>query len=222
MTRTSLSAVRRRLGAEGGMTLVELLVTLVILAIVLGGMTQLFVSATRAQTDLTDRFQAQQNARLALDALRREIHCANKITTDGTTLAQPTDFPRASIVISLGGFCPSAPAGGGTVTWCTQRIAADGTPSTSSTRNRWGLWRYSGTTPGTCGIDSGGVRKADYLTSTATVTDGNVFTAYPTPPTCQRAKLTVDLPVDVKPGVGGGLYELKDDIVLRNTARTGC
>ena len=89
-----------------------------------------------------------------------------------------------------------------------------------STLNRWGLWRYVAA-PATCG-DSGGVKKADYLNDTPTVTGGKVFTAYPTPPSCQRAKLTIDLPVDVKPGVGGGLYELKDDIVLRNTARTGC
>ncbi len=83
------------------MTLVELLVTLVILAIVLGGMTQLFVSATRAQTDLTDRFQAQQNARLALDSLRREIHCANLVSP--SSISSPG---VSAITITLGGFCP--------------------------------------------------------------------------------------------------------------------
>ena len=44
-----------------------MLVVLVILSIVLGGMTTLFVSASNAQVDQTNRVEAQQEARLALD-----------------------------------------------------------------------------------------------------------------------------------------------------------
>ena len=59
-----------------------MLVVVAILAIVLGGLTTLFVSALTSQVDQPNRVQAQQNARLALDALRREIHCAKAITPE--------------------------------------------------------------------------------------------------------------------------------------------
>ena len=51
---------------------------LAILVIVIGALTQLFVSASTAQVDMTRRFEAQQEMRLALDKLRREIHCAKR------------------------------------------------------------------------------------------------------------------------------------------------
>ena len=44
---------------------------------------------------MSNRFQAQQNARLALDKLRREIHCTSATAkgTDGTALAAPPPRP---------------------------------------------------------------------------------------------------------------------------------
>ncbi len=70
------AAAGRRLAAEGGYSLSELIIVLAILLIVVGALTQLFVSASTAQVDMTRRFEAQQDMRLALDKLRREIHCA--------------------------------------------------------------------------------------------------------------------------------------------------
>ncbi|HEY2935179.1 MAG TPA: prepilin-type N-terminal cleavage/methylation domain-containing protein, partial [Gaiellaceae bacterium] len=64
-----------RLRAEGGFTLVELLTVTVILTIVLTGLTTLFVQGSNAELDMNNRFQAQLNARLALDRLRRDLHC---------------------------------------------------------------------------------------------------------------------------------------------------
>ena len=49
--------LRRRLGGEGGFTLPELLVTMVILSIVLAGLTGLFSSGLRAETDVAFRAQ---------------------------------------------------------------------------------------------------------------------------------------------------------------------
>src|SRR5205823_9436825 len=56
---------------------VELLVVMAILGTVLGGLTTVFVSGSNAQLQLTRRYQAQQQARLALDKLRVDIHCAS-------------------------------------------------------------------------------------------------------------------------------------------------
>ena len=50
----------RLLGDDGGYTLVELLTVLLILGVVMGGLTTVFASATSADADMNNRFQAQQ------------------------------------------------------------------------------------------------------------------------------------------------------------------
>ena len=193
------------------MTLIEILMVLVILGIVIGALTQVFVSGIKAEVDMNSRFQAEQNTRLALDGLRREIHCADSVVSNqsGGT------YPSPSITITLGQFCPSNNRGTGAqpgwAVWCTKNV--------STSRNQ--LYRYfknSSFTVSTCGNAvsgaSGPVQKADYLTTP------NVFiSSSGGSGTGTRATLSIDLPVDVKPSLTGGRYELKDDNVLRNTPR---
>ena len=62
--------------SEKGYTLIELLVTMIILSIVVAGLTTIFVSGSNAEAQLNNRFQAQLQARTALDKLRLDIHCA--------------------------------------------------------------------------------------------------------------------------------------------------
>jgi prepilin-type N-terminal cleavage/methylation domain-containing protein len=187
------AAAGRRLASERGYSLSEMLVVLAIIGIVLGALTQLFVSASTAQVDMTRRFEAQQDMRLALDKLRREIHCANKVT------GSP---PSSSIVISLGSYCPSNGTGADVdVTWCT-----------SGSGSRFALMRYVGTATAGC-TASGGRKEADYLTT------GQVFTAYAAPASGGLGKLSVLLPVDLTPSNTQAGYVLKDDIALRNTLR---
>ncbi len=119
---------RRATSAQDGFTLPELLVVMAIVGVVLAGTTQLFMSAMKSQNDQTNRTQAQQDARLGLDKLRREIRCASALTT-------PSGYPASSITITLGGYCPTA-GGATTVTWCTKPAASGGQPYT--------LWRYTG------------------------------------------------------------------------------
>jgi type II secretory pathway pseudopilin PulG len=180
-----------------------MVVVLAILGIVIAALTQLFVSASTAQVDMTRRFEAQQEMRLALDKLRREIHCAN-----GVTGAPPT----SSIVISLGSYCPTNKTGAvAQVTWCTKdKSGALTNPASPAANPPYALWRYNGNA-----CSGTGRREADYLTT------GQVFTAY-APPTAgsgSLGKLSVHLPVDVKPADAKQRYVLEDDIVLRNTPR---
>src|SRR5215210_5638042 len=93
-------AVRKRLAAEDAFTLAEMVVVMGILAIVLGALTTLFVGGMRVQAYMSNRFQSQQNARLALDKLRHEIHCASAVLT--------TTFPSSTVTFTVGGYCPTA------------------------------------------------------------------------------------------------------------------
>jgi prepilin-type N-terminal cleavage/methylation domain-containing protein len=189
---------RSGFASAAGYSLIELLTVLLILGLVLGGLTSLFVSATTAEVDLVERFDAQQEARLAVDALRREVHCANAITQTG---------PSPTVTITLPAGCPT---GSGTVTWCTVNVAA----------SRYQLYRKAGAT-----CDSAGRRYADYLKSDATTPvcgspAGLCVFSYTAPTATTRAKLHVALPVDLTPTDAQAAYKLVDDLVLRNTNPT--
>jgi prepilin-type N-terminal cleavage/methylation domain-containing protein len=123
---------------EHGYTVIELLVVMLILASVMGSLTTLFVQASNAELDMNNRFQAQQNARLALDKIRREAHCAS----------QASVATSSSVTLTLASYCPT---GNGSITWCT-----------AGSSNRFGLYRKVGTT-----CDATGVKWADYLTTGA-------------------------------------------------------
>ena len=66
-----IGRIRTRLAAEHGYSLVELVTVVAILTIVISSLTTVFVSASNGELDMNRRFQAQQNARLAMDKLRR-------------------------------------------------------------------------------------------------------------------------------------------------------
>jgi prepilin-type N-terminal cleavage/methylation domain-containing protein len=123
---------------ERGFTLIELLTALGMLVIVATALAYALVAATKSEEELNRRFVSQINARIALDTLRREIHCASSVTPTGTS---------ASITIVLGNRCPSG--AGSTVRWCTQ-------PSDS----QFALYRSTGAS-----CDTSGRKVVDYLTT---------------------------------------------------------
>jgi Tfp pilus assembly protein PilW len=185
--------VRERLRAllcgERGFTLIESLASMTILMTVMGGMTALMVSGTKAEADMNRRFQAQTEARLALDKLRKDVHCSYGVAPAGAS---------ATVTLSMSSSCPTS-GGGTSVTWCT---VANGT-------GRYGLWRYTG---GAC---SGTGRKvADYLTTASAFS----YTA-PTVGSKQLKSLGVTLTVNLTPSKPQSRYALQDDLVLRNSVR---
>jgi prepilin-type N-terminal cleavage/methylation domain-containing protein len=107
---STLRRLRRLVAGESGYTLIELVMVLAILGTVVGALTTLFVGATNAEFESNRRFQAQQSARIAIDKMRREIHCASAITPTGAT---------SSISVTLPGQCPSAGGSQTTVTYDT-------------------------------------------------------------------------------------------------------
>jgi prepilin-type N-terminal cleavage/methylation domain-containing protein len=131
-----IERVRSRLGGEAGYSLVEMLTVMVIMSIVFAGITDVFVSGSKAQADQDNRFQAQLATRIAMDKMRKDIHCASDVTPFATT----------SVTLKRPSGC------GGDVSWCTSAV--------SGYTSRYRLYRQLGTTCGT-----NGTMVADYLTS---------------------------------------------------------
>jgi prepilin-type N-terminal cleavage/methylation domain-containing protein len=131
--------LREMVRDERGFTLVELVVTMAILGIVLGGLTATYASATQAQADLTRRFEAQEHGRLALDKVRREAHCADSATVI-------TAEKLVAFTLPVG--CPT---GSGSVSWCV-RAGTNGNE----------LYRI----PSAATTCSGGSRWAEYIDTT--------------------------------------------------------
>ena len=69
--------VRARLREEAGYTLFELLVVVTIMGVVLAGLTTSFAAGLNAEAGTIRRAEAQQNARIALDRMKLDIHCAS-------------------------------------------------------------------------------------------------------------------------------------------------
>jgi len=101
LRRRLTQALRR----EGGYTLVELLAVMAILALVMLGVTSLYLSGVRAQAKLTTQFQGEIALHVGLDKMRIDVHAACSETAQSST----------SVTLSL-------PPCDGTnlVTWCTQ------------------------------------------------------------------------------------------------------
>ncbi len=113
-----------------------------ILGIVLAGLTAMFQAGVRAEVRTNKQFQAQLNARLAMDRMRRELHCANAISA-------PNGTPVATIAVTLPESCPGAAT---SVSYATLAVSA----------GRWQLTRAA---------DSGTpLVVADYLTSSTPFT----------------------------------------------------
>jgi prepilin-type N-terminal cleavage/methylation domain-containing protein len=193
-----------RLRGERGYTLVEMLTVLVIMSVVITSLTTVFVQASNSETDMNNRFQAQLTARLALDQMRREVHCASVATPIGVSSSVTITLPSWTNPDGTSSHCKT---GSGSITWCTR----------SSGTNSYALYRVVGTT---C---SGGVKWADNLVASATASacSGTLcIFDYTAQSLTSLAKLGVDFPVNVKPSKTVELYELHDDIVLRNSTRS--
>ena len=124
---------------ERGFTLIELVTVLGMLVIVMTALSYALIAAQKSEEEMNRRFASQINARIALDQLRREIHCASTVSPTGAS---------ATIVIVLGNRCPSAGAGA-TVSWCT-----------TGSGTRYALYRLVGAS-----CDATGKKSVDYLTS---------------------------------------------------------
>jgi prepilin-type N-terminal cleavage/methylation domain-containing protein len=207
--------LRTRAAAEGGFSLVELLISMVILVIIVTSLTSVLVSASHTELDANKRFQAQLSDRTGLDKVRREIHCANAVTdTNGAALAAGTAYN--AITVTLGGTCPSASGGVTTYsTWCTSATAPTGDYS---------LYRVTKTAlPRATCATAGKVKWINYLTTSTPFCLPSSVTACSgvLKPTLSLPLLHLTLPVNLNgPSSTKETYNLVDDIALRNGTRS--
>ena len=178
---------------EEGYTLVELLVVMLILGTVMAGLTTVFVGGSNAEIRLNRRFQAQQQARLALDRIRTDIHCASA--------AQAQTIGTYTGSIKLAETNCYAYAATPTVSWCPVSV----------TSTRYQLYRSTATSNVCTSSDATRVLIADYLT-----TSSNVFTTAAIP---QNSLQTVGIDLKVSANTQTSTldgYELTDSIVVGN------
>jgi prepilin-type N-terminal cleavage/methylation domain-containing protein len=178
------------IGDERGYTLVEMLVVMAILGVVMAGLTTIFVSGSHAEVDINRRFQAQQQARLALDKIRVDLHCASAAEVDST-------YGYLKIAEDN---CSSSH-----VTWCAM--------TSPTMTGRYGLYRTTNVTSTRCtSSDTSKVMIADYLTRNTGLWSFNA-------PDGMLEVISVDFPISASPTAGRDVYELKDILVARNSAR---
>jgi prepilin-type N-terminal cleavage/methylation domain-containing protein len=186
---------RRLRGGEQGYSLIELLVTMVILVIVLSSLTTVFTSGSSAEANLNLRFQAQQNARLGLDRIRVDIHCAT--AAQAQTI---NTYPGVKLAVAN---CYAATP---TISWCVVQFSA--------TPLRYQLFRSTTTGGTTCtGSDAARVLVADNLVSSSAFTTATI-PQY----TLQRVGVDFKVSANAKTSTAN-VYELTDSIAARNATR---
>jgi prepilin-type N-terminal cleavage/methylation domain-containing protein len=186
--------------AEDGFTLIEMLVVMIVLLAVLAPLTQSFVSADVAQIDQTRRFDAQENARQALDRMRKDIHCAHGVTDPYTNDSGGQTIVMTETNVTGTAECPGlVETNASAVQWCTIPVAG--------ATDRYRLYREND--PDTTCDGNSSTFMVDYLTQTD-------IWASPTCITGQYPTVEVTMPVDVDPSKKPGAYTLGDQIALRN------
>lgn len=215
--------LRARLAAEGGFTITELLIVMVILLVVIGSLSSVLVSATRTEVDANNRFQAQEQARTALTFFTREMHCATSVTqTSGSSMTAGTAYN--AITANLPAACSTSGGVALYVTWCTA--------ASTLTTGDFALYRVtSTTTPRPTCSSAGKVKWADYLqpSTAGPPADSQPFCLPSTiaacggvlKPSTSLPMLHVTMPVNVKgPTATTDSYRVVDDIALRNGAHS--
>ncbi|MGE5275180.1 MAG: type II secretion system protein J [Verrucomicrobiota bacterium] len=205
MIRSDMLAVLRRVArrspaAEDGFTLIEMLVVMIVLLAILAPLTASLVSAQTAQVDQTRRFDAQENARQALDRMRKGIHCAHGVTDPYANDAGGFTIVMTETNLTGQAECPGlVQTNASGVQWCTVPVGG--------ATDRFRLYREND--PDNACTGTGSTFMTDYLTDPA-------IWASPTCVTGQYPTVAVTMPVDVDPSKKPGAYELSDQIALRN------
>ena len=101
---------RARVQEEAGFSLIEMLVTMVVLGFVMTGLANIFISGERASADGTARLTSQQNVNVAFTRLEYDARCAST-----ATLLNKSGSNGGGVYLAIPAGCAHA---SGNVTWC--------------------------------------------------------------------------------------------------------
>jgi type II secretory pathway pseudopilin PulG len=183
------------------MTLVELLVAMLLMSIILAPLIGGFVSMMSAQARQANIVTAQEQARLALQRMRKDIHCAHSVAVPQANGSGGYTLILSETNTTGVAECPGIVAqNSSSVQWCT-------VPVTGYT-NRYRLYREDDPSTSCDGTESS--FQVDYMTQPDIWTIPSCASGdYPT--------VGVDFSVDLDPGTTDeGAYNLDDAIALRN------
>lgn len=192
---------------EGGYTMMEMVVVLAILGVVVGGIVTLFAAGLNADADQTRRYRAQEDGRLALNQVRRDVHSA-------CAVSNPSTYNTWLSTLTLYSSQDSCAAGSHSVSYCT-----------SGSGNVWTLTRVLAST---CSGSSTILTK--YLTtnlvfaylppnSHVTTLGGGSTGIVTQDGSSTLGRVHVDLQINQQPSKSLDRYHLVDDVVLRNGIR---
>lgn len=108
-----------RLGQEGGLSLVELLIAMVLTVVVFGATLDVLVNYTNLQTGSTERLDAQNSARLGVDRIVRQLRNIASPVTSPKLLERATPYDIVFQTIGSAGVNNSTC---GQNTTCDQRV----------------------------------------------------------------------------------------------------
>jgi type II secretory pathway pseudopilin PulG len=214
-----------RLSHEHGTTLIELVTVMALLATVLTAIVGSFTTAMKHEAIATNQAQAYANARLVLQRMRLDIHCAHSQTS--TLPVQQNPYGGFTLTLTeTEGQCPGVlPSGSGAsgIEWCT-------IPYTPGDTSRYVLYRYNSSSLSACNGGPGSTFEVDYVSAppagwptnsatspTPTTWDGNIW---PSSPSCVSGGLPT-IPIDLNIAIAAPSdptehYELTDNIAELN------
>jgi type II secretory pathway pseudopilin PulG len=198
-----LSGIRARLAREEGLTLVELMVAMFLMSVILAPLIGGMVSMMSAQARQANVVTAQEQARLALERMRKDIHCAHSVDAPEPNASGGLTLILNETNTSGTAECPGiVQTNSSSVQWCTVPVAGY--------TNRYRLYREDD--PNTLCDGTQAAFEVDYLTQDALWTTPSCTGGeYPT--------VGVTFSVDVYPGTTDeGRYNLADAIALRNAS----
>ncbi|MEX2549494.1 MAG: prepilin-type N-terminal cleavage/methylation domain-containing protein [Nitriliruptoraceae bacterium] len=190
---------------EGGFTLVELLVAVVVMSIVMGGITSVVISTTRVESDQQELQQVVDDGRVSLTRIRQEVREARRILagSDGSQLHFWVDRNQDALVQPEEVVC----------------YAVEALDGTSTGRYRIARWE---------GADDGcseALVPADAPTLASTLLDPEPFVGYTPeiPPDADSdpyanpvREIEIFLDLEVQNARGPGSVEVMGNIRLRN------
>ena len=198
--------MRARVIAQAGYTLIETLVVMTLLLVVIGSVADAFSSASKTEVDQTARASDQEAARLTIQRLRRDLHCASAAQVQQTRDAGGAVISPLGYTLNLAvdpSICIAVTtSSSNTVQWCTVQKDSNG--------KRYGVYR---TISGNCNATDA-VFQVDFITKP------DIWTMVC--PASGLQAVAVDMPVNRDPVTRAGrTYELQDTISLRNDSVLG-